>query len=145
MAGGFAPEKHTVLVVDDEESSRFILKAIISRMGFNVVLAEHGQDALDAMKKSKPSAVLSDLKMPYLDGFQLIEAMVNDNLEVPFIMLTGFYSTDVQEKAVELGVITILPKPPDEFLIKGFLKEAITLNQTPQNMRQKRQADKDAS
>jgi len=83
-----------ILVVDDEEDIRTILEHILLRQGFEVGFAANGQEALDRLKESAYDLMVLDVRMPVMDGFEVLEALDPDLKEaMPIVMLTA-KSTD---------------------------------------------------
>ena len=81
-----------VLVVEDDPTLRKVIRMVLERDGYHVDEAEHGEDALNAMSDAVPSAAVVDLKMPVMDGAELIERMRGDErtAAVPIVLLSGF-------------------------------------------------------
>jgi two-component system chemotaxis response regulator CheY len=107
----------TVLLVEDHDDSRHMYAEFL-RMQFTVVEAEDGVRALDIMRKTRPDIVVTDLALPRMDGFELVERMrADDRLrDVPVIALTGYSSLEHETRAREAGTNLVLQKPclPDE-------------------------------
>ena len=106
-------EKARILVVDDERIVRDFLQRILEKAGYDVIMAADGQEALDKLAQFDVSLVLLDIKMPELDGFQVLELMRKTS-NVPVIMLTV-----IKEKAAVLATLSIgaddyVPKPFDQ-------------------------------
>ena len=111
----------TVLIVDDSVSIRHTLEQTLTRAGFAVQLARDGIEALDQMLAQPPRALLLDIEMPRLDGFELL-AIMRDTpalAHVPVAMLTSRAAPRHQARARELGAAAYLIKPcPQETLIE---------------------------
>lgn len=107
------PEDITVLVVDDDEDLREILSVVLSSSGFNVLTAENGIEGMAVFKEHKVDAVISDVRMPKMDGVELLKNVRASNKDVPiFFLVTGF--ADISEsEAKNLGANGFLPKPYD--------------------------------
>ena len=99
----------TVLVVDDDPDMRFMLKLLLERGGYQVNEAADGLAALHAMKVQKPDLVLTDLRMPIMDGAELIQKLRSDEgmAGLPIILITAYA---VLPDTAELADETI-PKP----------------------------------
>src|SRR5579859_5607246 len=113
--------KQSLLLVDGDTKSLRVLEVSLKKAGFNVTTAVNGHDALTKVETSAPDLIISDTKMPELDGFGLVEKLKQnpDWLHIPFIFLTG--QSDVEDKirGLELGVEDYLTKPI-------YIKEIIT-------------------
>src|SRR5713226_4156458 len=108
------PDKPTILVIEDNEEIAYILKFMLSREGFSVL---HAQDGLKASKfideVAPPKLVISDIMLPYVDGYQLITKIRNkpEWSEVPIIMLTSKSQEGDITRALEMGANDYVVKP----------------------------------
>lgn len=107
----YAPIKNRVMVVDDEESVRSSWNRYLTQHGFDVVTAEDGKRAVSELSKEPVDVVISDLRMPGLDGLQLLEWVHDKKPDTPFILLTGYGNEEVERKAKALGAYGYLNKP----------------------------------
>ena len=111
----------TILIVEDNSSLRDYLKTILSPF-YRVVSAKNGQEALKLLRTERskhqplPSLILSDLMMPVMDGYQLLEALKSNDAtrHIPVIMLTARADVRDKLKALRIGVDDYLTKPFDE-------------------------------
>jgi len=113
-----------ILIVDDEEPARQGLTALLARWGYDVDEAGDGQEALAKAAAGLPSAVLSDLVMPKMDGLELLRALKTD---VPFasvILLTGQGSIDTAVTAMREGAYDYLTKPVDVARLRLLIPKA---------------------
>ena len=83
-----------ILIVDDEANMRLVLKALLSREGYDVLTAADGLEALEVLTNQDVKVVVTDLKMPRLDGMGLLDRMVRDYPAVPVIMITAHGTVD---------------------------------------------------
>jgi len=105
--------KNTILIVDDDELITEEFESLFQEEGYNVILAYNGQEGLDAFEKNeKIDFVLSDIKMPVMDGVEFIKNLKSIGNSVPFIFMTG-YSDYTEEDLLSLGVNAVLFKPFD--------------------------------
>lgn len=112
-------QKPRILIVDDVEGNRFILRNIIIDMGYQPVLAENGMQALKIFPKCKPQLVLLDISMPHMDGYELCK-ILKDNPEtrdVPIIFISAFDEADDIVRGFELG--------GEDYVTKPFIPEVI--------------------
>jgi signal transduction histidine kinase len=110
-----------ILVVDDEKEIRDILfKALTRIAGFQVELAENGEEALDKIGNEKFALVLTDLKMPKMDGLQLVTEIAKSRPEILTVLMTGHGSIDSAIEAMKRGASDYLMKPLnlDELIIR---------------------------
>jgi chemosensory pili system protein ChpA (sensor histidine kinase/response regulator) len=123
-----------VMVVDDSLTVRRVTQRLLSREGYQVVLAKDGVDALEQLQAITPDVMLVDIEMPRMDGFDLSRNIRNDDRtrHIPIIMITSRTAAKHRSYAMELGVNEYLGKPyqEDELIstIKSFInKEVNTL------------------
>ncbi|HWE28583.1 MAG TPA: response regulator, partial [Polyangia bacterium] len=113
--------KQSLLLVDGDTKSLRVLEVSLKKAGFNVTTAVNGADALAKVETAAPDLIISDTKMPEMDGFELVERLKqnSDWAPIPFIFLTG--QSDVEDKirGLELGVEDYLTKPI-------YIKEIVT-------------------
>lgn len=112
--------KIKLLIVDDEVQ---FLESIAKRLelrGFEVKTASNGQDALDFARKEKYDIAIVDLKMPGIDGTQVLETLKNEHKYIEVIILTGHGSLESAVTCTKLGAFDYLPKPYelDDLIIK---------------------------
>lgn len=103
----------TVLFVEDEVSTlRFYSAGLRGLHEFKFLLAENGQQALDALKANNVDVVVTDLNMPVMDGFTLIARLTAKYPSIPVLVVSGLPEPKASQDALDLGAIRILPKPP---------------------------------
>jgi len=114
------PSKYTILVVDDEELIRRFIVTFLSQLGYSSVTALDGADALDKMKGHKIDAVITDIKMPKMDGIILTKEISARYPGVPVMVMTAFDEEYSAGTAISLGAREFIKKPfsPDELAIR---------------------------
>jgi len=134
--------KYTILVVDDEELMRGFIVTFLSRLGYSAVTAMDGLDALDKMKANKIDAVITDIKMPKMDGILLTKEISTQYPGVPVMVMTAFDEEYSAGTAISLGAREFVKKPfsPDEFAIR--LSKMIGELETARRAGRGKQADK---
>ncbi|GAB2181109.1 hypothetical protein DLREEDagrD3_13320 [Denitratisoma sp. agr-D3] len=112
----FAPRPPTVLVADDSLSSRKALSRLLERAGYRCLSARDGAEALELLVDERPVAILVDLDMPRMDGFDLMRSLRNDEelKALPLIVVSACASDEHRRQAEALGALHFLPKPWDE-------------------------------
>jgi two-component system NtrC family response regulator/two-component system response regulator HydG len=105
--------KARILVVDDEQAAREALGTILLEEGYEVLDAADGEEALGALADFAPDVVLSDIRMPKLDGLGLVKKARELNVDVPFVMMTAFASVEAAVEAMKAGAENFLIKPID--------------------------------
>ena len=103
----------TILLIDDEASIRRTLKEILEFEKYQVLEAPDGFSAIDIFKKSAIDIVLLDIKMPKMDGLEVLDFLQEINPEVPVIMISGHGNIDTAVEAVKKGAFDYISKPPD--------------------------------
>lgn len=101
----------TILVVDDEESVRDSLVRILAKEGYQVRVASSGETALLAVRQEPPDLLLTDLRMPGMDGIELLKAVKAISPETQVIVMTAFGSVEVAVRAMKEGADDFLEKP----------------------------------
>jgi DNA-binding NtrC family response regulator len=121
--------KTRVLIVDDEESQRTDLSEILLSFGVEPLLAVDGGDALEKLEHCEVDAILTDLMMPRVDGFELLRQLGTRGNTTPVIVLTGFGSIDSAVAAVhEMRAFWFLEKPVGPGVLRELLERAVTQN-----------------
>ena len=119
--GAHTPDsKQKVMVVDDSETTRrFVMFALRAR-GLHVVTAEDGQEALETLANTPVDLVITDLNMPKLDGYGLVQALRADGdyHSLPVIILSSLSSREDIDRGMDLGATAYLTKPFDETRIQ---------------------------
>ncbi len=112
-----------VLLVDDSLSVRRIVAERVRRLGFDVTTAVDGQEALDLLLDRRFDAIITDLEMPRVNGFELVEELRRreHTRHIPVVMLTSRASDKHAQLAFELGINEYLTKPLDEIKLERFL------------------------
>jgi len=104
-------ERIRVLVVDDEEVVRLGYRRVLSTDGFRVMAAGNGPEALEMMTGDRFDVVLLDLRMPGMDGLEVLEAIKKQWPESEVVVVTGYPSIETAKAAVKLGAYDYLAKP----------------------------------
>ena len=102
-----------ILIIDDEKSIRSTLKEILEYEKYEVDEAVDGQDGIDKISKKKYDIALCDIKMPKLDGIEVLEKVQEIDTEVQFIMISAHGSIETAVDAVKKGAYDFIKKPPD--------------------------------
>ncbi|NJD26092.1 MAG: response regulator [Betaproteobacteria bacterium] len=123
-----APAMPTVMVVDDSLTVRKITSRMLTREGFQVVLAKDGVDALEQLLDVTPDVILSDIEMPRMDGFDFVRNVRADSrlAKIPVIMITSRTAEKHRTYAIEIGASAYLGKPYDEDQLLGLIRGFVT-------------------
>jgi len=117
-------ELNHVLLVDDEQDIREVLTISLEDMGYSVLEAESGQTAMEIFKKKKPAIVLTDIKMPGMDGIEILKKIKNENPYTQVIMITGHGDTDIAIKSLKHEAIDFITKPISNETLEIAMKRA---------------------
>ena len=110
-----------VLIVDDDLVNRKILESLLKRMGYTILLADHGEQAIEVFKSQRPGMVLMDIIMPGMNGYQaakIIKSLSKDQF-IPIIFLTAVTDEEALLKCVESGGDDFLTKPFNGIILKA--------------------------
>ena len=121
-----------ILVVDDELNMRLVLSAMLKKEGFEVTTASDGAKALKILKEEECAAVITDLKMPNLDGMGLLSQMAQDYPFTPVIIVTAHGTIATAVDALKKGAFDYITKPFEQEELKNVIHKAVktrTLNE----------------
>ena len=113
-----------ILIADDERSIRNSLKEILEMEDYQVDLAENGAQAVEKAEKEKYDAIFCDIKMPEMDGNEVLERLVGDGVESPVIMISGHADIQIAVECIKKGAFDFIGKPLDLNRILITLKNA---------------------
>ena len=102
-----------ILIVDDEKSIRDALSDILSEENYEISTAEDGEDAWLKLESEKIDLVLCDIKMPKMDGMELLSKASAEGIDVPFVMISAHGTIDTAVEATKKGAYDFIQKPPD--------------------------------
>ncbi|MDQ1331711.1 MAG: hypothetical protein QG578_1979 [Thermodesulfobacteriota bacterium] len=112
-----------ILLVDDEEDIRDVLGVYLKSHGYEVHSAENGEEALKLFRKYKPPVVLSDIKMPGIDGIELLRKIKHESLDTEFIMITGHGDMDLAIASFQDHAADFITKPINVNILDVALKK----------------------
>lgn len=105
--------KEKILIVDDQFGIRILLNEVFQKEGYNTFQAANGLQALDIVKKHDPDLVLLDMKIPGMDGIEILKRMKMIDPDIRVIIMTAYGELDMIQEARNLGAITHFAKPFD--------------------------------
>lgn len=114
----------TILVADDEANLRKVLSALLRREGYEVLTAQDGEEAWEILNAERVDVLLSDLRMPRLDGMQLLKRVIERYRGLPVVMLTAHGTVDTAVDAMKLGAFDYLTKPFDKEELRASIRKA---------------------
>ena len=128
-----------ILVIDDEKGMRDLLEYELKNEGYAVFTAATGQEALETIRKEKISLVISDLKMPKMDGLEVLKAVKKIDPRLEVILATGYATVETAVNAIKMGAYDFVQKPfnisevlalVEKALEKSELKNMVALYET---------------
>ena len=102
-----------LLIVDDQFGIRILLNEVFQKEGYKIFQASNGKQALDIVKMRRPDLVLLDIKIPGIDGIEILKRMKKIVPDIKVIIMTAYGELNMIEEAMELGAITYFAKPFD--------------------------------
>jgi CheY-like chemotaxis protein len=140
---GMEPSKYTILVVDDEELLRNLIDTFLSKLGHSCITAIDGVDALEKMKGNKIDAVVTDIRMPNMDGITLTSKILIQYPELPVMIMTAFDKGDAAGLAITAGARDFIRKPfsLNEFSVR--LHKMINDSEAQKRMKKEKDVDQD--
>ncbi len=130
-----------ILVIDDEQSLRDGAERILTRMGFQTLKADRGEEGLEVLEKEPASIVLLDMKMPGIDGMEVLARIMEMDRGILVIVITGFATVETAIEAMKQGAYDFIPKPyePDQLrIVVNRAKEKIQLTQNAKKLEKER-------
>src|SRR5687767_14480503 len=109
--GSDPPNKPRILIVDDEPSMRDMLRIVLRRDGYDVIVAENGTQAIATLQQQNVDLLLSDIRMPDMSGVEVLRAAKEINSDIVAFMMTAFASTETAVEAMRLGAVDYFTKP----------------------------------
>ncbi len=119
-----------ILVVDDEKATLSMLSLLLEAYGYTVLTAENGESGLEIFRNERPSIVLTDIKMPGMDGIEILQKIKEDDHDAEVIMITGHGDIELAIKSLKFGAADFITKPINNDVLEISLekvKEKINL------------------
>ena len=129
----------TILVIDDDTSLRRVLEYTLQEEGYEVFTATSGEEGLTLFEERQPSLVITDMKMPGMSGFEVLERIKARAQDTLVIIVTAFGEVDAAVKAMRLGAYDYITKPVSRDELKLTVKKALQLRGLSEENRQLRQ------
>jgi two-component system response regulator AtoC len=118
-----------ILVVDDEYLIRWTLQQNLQKEGYEVLIAETGEEALVKVEQETPDLVLLDIKLPGMDGFEVLDRLLRIDRDVTLIMITAFDDVETVVRAMRLGAFDYIAKPFEFPKVKLSIQKALAASQ----------------
>jgi len=117
MSTNFEERQNTVWIIDDDQSMRWVLEKTLVNNGYRVSAFESASVALSSFKRAadaeRPDLMITDVRMPGINGFELLKQIKNVSPQTPIIVMTAYTDLDTTVQAFEDGAFEYLPKPFD--------------------------------
>ena len=118
--------RETILLVDDEAGIRRVMSVLLDDMGYRVLTAAEGREALDLFRQHLPPLVVTDIKMPGMDGIALLRAIKEEAPDTEVIMITGHGDMELAVESLKLDAADFITKPVSNDALEVALKRART-------------------
>jgi CheY-like chemotaxis protein len=119
-----------ILVVEDAKANQALIRVMLERLGLEVTLAEHGQEALEQLEHDTFDLVLMDMQMPVMNGYDATRELRRKGLTVPVVALTAHAMTGDDAKCYEAGCDGYLTKPIDREKLLSILEKYLSSSRT---------------
>jgi YesN/AraC family two-component response regulator len=113
-----------ILVIDDEKATLSMFRLFLDAYGYSVYTAENGAEGIEIFRKEKPAIVLTDIKMPGIDGLAVLQQIKEIAPQTAVIVITGHGDTALAEEAVALDAIDFISKPIKKEALDAALEKA---------------------
>ncbi|WP_040340745.1 response regulator [Fictibacillus macauensis] len=117
-----------ILIVDDQYGIRILLNEIFQREGYETFQAANGVQALAIVEKETPDLVILDMKIPGMDGLEILRRVKKMNESIQVIIMTAYGELDMIHEAIQLGAITHFAKPFDIDEIRAAVRKELPLS-----------------
>jgi len=114
-----------VAVVDDDNDVGDVLGVLLETMGYQVETYRSGTDFLADARFDRLACLVVDQNMPRMTGLEMLQRLSEQGVNIPSLLITGMHDTDVQRKAADLGVMTVLEKPMSHHELLRFISVSV--------------------
>ena len=118
-------DKKKLLIIDDEQSSREILRIFLDDLGYNVILAKNGEEGFYLFTTQKPDLIITDIMMPGLNGIELLKKIKSVNSHIPVILISAYGQTEIIISGMQLGAYDYVEKPFDKRYLNLIVEKAL--------------------
>ena len=122
--------KGKILIVDDQFGIRILLNEVLQKEGYETYQAANGVQALEIVTKHAPDLVLLDMKIPGMDGIEILKRMKVIDKDIRVIIMTAYGELDMIQEAKDLGAMTHFAKPFDIDDIRGAVKKYLPVSES---------------
>ncbi|MEK5230674.1 response regulator [Lysinibacillus sp. FSL K6-0232] len=114
-----------LLIVDDQQGIRLLLNEVLKKEGYTTYLAANGPEALKFASEQEMDCVLLDMKIPGMDGIEILRRLKEKWPKLPVFMMTAYGELDVVQEALKLGAIRYFTKPFDIFEVRDEVNKTL--------------------
>lgn len=118
-------QSHTILVVDDQPGVRRLIQEVLQEVGYRVLTAANGLEALSVARSESPALVLLDMKMPVMDGLEALRVLKDEFPTLRVLLMTAVGDGDHVSEAIALGAQTCISKPFDVFALRALVQHML--------------------
>jgi len=115
----------TILVIDDDTSICESLAMYLCEEGYDTVTVNTGREGLGAFLQSRADLVILDVRLPDIDGFEVLKGIKSENKDVPVIMISAFHDPESVTKAMKGGAFAYIPKPVNIVAMEQAIRDAL--------------------
>ena len=119
---GMNSQPERILIVEDDRNMARTIRDILTDHAYEVDIAYSGDQALEMVEDNRYFCLLSDIKMPGMDGVELFHALQKTHSNLPILLMTAYVSSDLLSASVDEGVVAVLTKPLEIDLLLMYLK-----------------------
>lgn len=120
--------KERILIVDDQLGIRLLLKEILQKEGYSTFQAANGYQAIEITKKENPDLVLLDMRLPEMNGIEILQELKKISPDIRVIIMTAYGEQELIDTAKNIGILDYITKPFEIEEIRRIVKEKIKAN-----------------
>ncbi len=117
--------KTKLLIIDDDQASREILRIFLNDLGYNVILAKNGEEGFYLFTTQKPDLIITDIMMPGLNGIELLKKIKSVSPNIPVILISAYGQTEIIISGMQLGAYDYVEKPFDKRYLNLIVEKAL--------------------
>lgn len=115
-----------ILVVDDQPGVRLLVQEVFTEIGYRVLTAAHGREAMALIAEECPSVALVDIRMPVMDGMETLRFIRSAHPTVPVVIMTAIGDADKAVEAMAAGAFVTVSKPFDVFYLRDMVRQVLS-------------------
>ncbi|MGA1875372.1 MAG: response regulator [bacterium] len=118
-------DKHRILIVDDNENMCITLQDILLDEGYDVLVANSGQEALSVINAQSPHLIITDIRMPNIDGLELLQLVKSNHPRIEIIIMTAVGEVNSYLSAMKNGALEYITKPINPKILKTMIAKTL--------------------